>query len=162
MSPPRMQRRLLCELQRPRNHHCLPHPRPGPPPSSYRLHLQKGLIDTTYNQSPRSRFRAKGDRERHVLPPLRTGRATSLCRTIPFKIGCLLRSRGKNWVQGTLRGIDVEDKVDQPIPSPTGGLHHHCKILLEEHQAAFDAAVSTYRARNRDLSEKAARRMGER
>jgi hypothetical protein len=33
---------------------------------------------------------------------------------------------------------------------------------LEEHQAAFDAAVSTYRARNQDLSEKAARRMVER
>jgi|HubBroStandDraft_6_1064221.scaffolds.fasta_scaffold2667253_1 hypothetical protein len=53
-----------------------------------------------------------------------------------------------------------KDKVAQPIPSPTGGLHHHCKILLEENQAAFDAAVSTYRAR--DLSEKAARRMVER
>ena len=33
------------------------------------------------------------------------------------------------------------------------------KFSLEEHQAAFDAAVSTYRAR--DLSEKAARRMVE-
>ena len=33
------------------------------------------------------------------------------------------------------------------------------KFSLEEHQAAFDAAVSTYRARNQDAPEKAARRV---
>jgi len=36
------------------------------------------------------------------------------------------------------------------------------KFSLEEHQAAFDAAVSTYRARNQDVPEKAARRVVER
>jgi hypothetical protein len=33
------------------------------------------------------------------------------------------------------------------------------KSSLEEHQAAFDAAVVTYRARNQDVREKAARRV---
>ena len=33
------------------------------------------------------------------------------------------------------------------------------KFSLEEHQAVFDAAVVTYRARNLDVSEKAARRI---
>jgi hypothetical protein len=33
------------------------------------------------------------------------------------------------------------------------------KFSLEEHQTAFDAAVGTYRARNQDVSEKAARRV---
>jgi hypothetical protein len=33
------------------------------------------------------------------------------------------------------------------------------KFSLEEHQAVFDAAVFTYRARNLDVSEKAARRL---
>ena len=98
-----------------------------------------------------------------MLPPLRTGRATSLCRTIPFNNNRLLAALPREELGSRhLRGSDVQDKVDQPIPSQTGGLHHHCKILLEEHQAAFDAAVSTYRARNQDLSEKAARRMVER
>ena len=36
------------------------------------------------------------------------------------------------------------------------------KFSLEEHQAVFDAAVVTYRARNLDVSEKAARRVVER
>jgi len=36
------------------------------------------------------------------------------------------------------------------------------KFSLEEHQAAFDAAVVTYRARNQDVPEKAARRVVER
>ena len=33
------------------------------------------------------------------------------------------------------------------------------KFSLEEHQEAFDAAVVTYRARNQDVPEKAARRV---
>jgi hypothetical protein len=33
------------------------------------------------------------------------------------------------------------------------------KFSLEEHQAAFDAAVVTYRARDQDVPEKAARRV---
>ena len=33
------------------------------------------------------------------------------------------------------------------------------KSSLEEHQAAFDAAVVTYRARDQDVPEKAARRV---
>jgi hypothetical protein len=36
------------------------------------------------------------------------------------------------------------------------------KASLSEHQEAFDGAVSAYRARNQDVSEKAARRAVER
>ena len=113
-----------------------------------------------------------------MLPPLRTGRATSLCRTIPFNNNRLLAALPPEELGSRhLRGSDVQDKVDQPIPSPRGGLDERqengseevlkiytttVKFSLEEHQAAFDAAVSTYRARNQDVSEKAARRMVER